>query len=100
MAIFAVFERLFRCGCENGEVAGAPIRPALVSATNFATSDFSFSWDFGVDTVPGLVMNRLVVFDGGDDWASAAAPMQIISKQALTEWVRFRFMVFLRRAGK
>jgi len=57
IAIFAVFERLLRCGCGNDEAAGAPLRPAFVSATIFATSDFNFSLVFAVDDASDLVMN-------------------------------------------
>ena len=57
MAIFAVFERLLRCGMGNCEDAGAPIRTALVAATIFATSDFNFSFGFAVDGETGFVRN-------------------------------------------
>jgi hypothetical protein len=57
IAIFAVLERLFRCGIGNCDVEGTPFRPAFVSATIFATSDFSFSLDFAVDEASGLVRN-------------------------------------------
>src|SRR6185437_4518320 len=46
IAIFAVLERLLRCGRGNCGAAGGPVRPALASATIFRTSDLtlSFRW--------------------------------------------------------
>src|SRR5262245_57621768 len=95
IAIFAVFERLFRCGCGNCGAVGAPFRPAFVSATIFATSDFNFSLDFAVDSVAGLARNWFG-FDCGDDCASAIVASEIISTHAAAERARVFFICFLR----